>query len=106
MVPMFNVASAPVLRARLVAARLAHSAARKAVNAQPIGACPELEQIERAACAAVEAARAAYETKPREALAPVLPMTCCHAAVDVPHTHYMRETNCCMHGNRTIGTCD
>lgn len=106
MVPMFDVASAPVLRARLIAARLAHSAAKKELIQFPIGARSDLETAERAAYATVEAARSAYEAKPRKVLAPIAPMTCCPAAVDVPGTHYMRETNCVMHGNRTVGTCD
>lgn len=106
MIPMIN--NINVARARLVSARLAHSAARKAVNAHPIGSCPELVVAERAAYAAVEVARAAFEAAQSRQV-PVgqaKPMTCCHAAVDVPRTHYARETNCVLHGNRTIGTCE
>ena len=97
-----------VVRARLVSARLAHSAARKLVNAQPIGSCPELVAAEREAYAAVETARAAFETaqKRQTLVGQAKPLTCCHAAVDVRWTWYQRETNCVLHGNRTIGTCD
>lgn len=97
-----------VARANLINARLAHSAARKAVNARPIGLCPELVLAEREAYAAVEVARAAFEAAQARQV-PVgqaKPMTCCHAAVDVRGTHYARETNCVLHGNCTIGTCD
>jgi hypothetical protein len=106
---MFDVAKTlPVCRARLVSARLAHSAARKELASFPVGARSDLEISERAAYAGVEAARTAFEVA-QARKAPVTqapPMTCCHAAIDVPHTHYMRETNCVMHGNRTVGTCD
>lgn len=106
---MIDLATAlPVCRARLVSARLAHAAAKKELNAFPIKTRQDLEDAERAAYAVVEKAREAYETA-RSRQAPVgqaKPMTCCHAAKDVPGTWYQRETQCVLHGNRTVGTCD
>jgi hypothetical protein len=97
-----------IARAQLVSARLAHSTTRKAVNAHPIGSCPELVAAERAAYAAVEVARAAFEAaqKRQTPVGQVKPATCCHAAKDVLGTWYQRETQCVLHGNRTVGTCD
>jgi hypothetical protein len=109
MILMIDLATTlPVCRARLVAARLAHSAAKKELNAVPIGTRQDLEDAERAAYAAVETARTAFEAaqKRQTPVGQVKPTTCCHAAKDVPGTWYQRETNCVLHGNRTVGTCD
>ena len=106
---MFLMQTQTVLKNKLVAARLAHSTAKKLLVGFPMGTRDDLELAERAAYAAVVALRDAVEAS--VAAKPIVlsvraPKTCCHAAVDVRGTHYMRETNCCLHGNRTVGTCD
>lgn len=109
MVLMIDLATTlPVTRARLVSARLAHAAVKKELNAFPMGTRQDLEDAERAAYAVVEKARELYEAaqKRQTPVGQTKPMTCCHAAKDVPGTWYQRETQCVLHGNRTIGTCD
>jgi hypothetical protein len=100
--------SSACTNSKLVAARVAHSAAKRLVVAHPIGARPDLELAERAAYAVVVQWREANEAA--RANAPVshaCPHThCCGLAEHVKGTHYAHETNCSFHGNRTKGTCE
>jgi len=100
--------SSAYTNSKLVAARLAHSAARKAVNAHPIGARPDLELAEREAYAVVVQWRDAHEAA--RANTPHVHVCqhshCCGLAEHVRGTHYQHETQCPLHGNRTKGTCE
>jgi endonuclease/exonuclease/phosphatase (EEP) superfamily protein YafD len=91
---------------KLVAARVAHSAARKLFAANRSDA--SLELAERAAYAVVVQWREANEAA--RANAPTFhacPHThCCGMAEHVRGTHYAHETQCPLHGNKTVGTCD
>jgi hypothetical protein len=106
---LMQTQSQTVLKNKLVAARVAHSTAKKALMSFPIGTREDLEIAERAAYAVVVAFRDSVEAslvaKP-VVLSVRAPVTCCGAGVPVRGTFYMAETNCVCCGNRTVGTCD
>lgn len=106
---LMQTTSLTVTKNKLVAARVAHSTAKKLLVSFPMGTREDLEIAERAAYSVVVSLRDAVElavaAKPA-VLSVRAPVTCCGAGVPVKGTHYMAETNCVIHGNRTVGTCD
>jgi hypothetical protein len=106
---LMQTQSQTVLKNQLVAARVAHSTAKKLLVSFPMGTREDLEIAEREAYDVVVALRDAVEAslvaKP-VVLAVRAPVPCCDAGVPVKGTFYMAETNCVICGNHTVGTCD